>query len=508
MEKLWTWPLKLFSANKLGADTDLPGFDLSARELVRFPSGDFVFAGGSSRTEQTSLPNGQPIAQTSPIWAAGMKISNPLAFRELLAGMNAGMGLNALLQVHQLELIEGIDTAWLSTPEYSRELKLGTTIKPLAFHRRKLLNNHAFALDFNPTASAKLLREPQGLSFDQLKYISWLDEFSNFNLRSNNQGGLSGKLKLSTADQQPWSLIIDRLGQEWIDQINTRLFLAIARDDLNEVVEAVAMGALINANDRFGHSPLHYAAYRGNVYIVDYLLRNGGDPNTRGNHLSTPLHSAAWGKNQEVVELLLEDGAEVDAQTDEQETPVMTATLRGQLETVETLLALSADVHAVDAYGSNLMDLAGASGNIKIVELLKGLGVKSSYPLHLAAGTGDFNQIRSLLKAGRLINEQDSFGATPLLVATVAGREDVVDYLLDRSADPTIEAMNGYTLLHGAAFSGKKSLIRKMLAFGLDLNRRYGPDAITPTDVGEEGSEGLIYLRSMGGRSAWELGPE
>lgn len=500
--------LKLFSANKLGADTDLPGFDLSARELVRFPSGDFVFAGGSSHTEQTSLPNGQPITQTRPIWAAGMKISNPLAFRELLAGMNAGMGLNALLQVHKLELIKGIDTAWLSTPEYSRELKLGTTIEPLAFHRRKLLNNHAFALDFNPTASAKLLREPQGLSFDQLKYISWLDEFSNFNLRSNNQGGLSGKLKLSTAGRQPWSLIIDRLGQEWIDQINARLFLAIARDDLNEVVEAVAMGALINANDRFGHSPLHYAAYRGNAYIVDYLLRNGGDPNTRGNHLSTPLHSAAWGKNQEVVELLLEDGAEVDAQTDEQETPVMTATLRGQLETVETLLALSANVHAVDAYGSNLMDLAGASGNIKIVELLKGLGVKSSYPLHLAAGTGDFNQIRSLLKAGRLINEQDSFGATPLLVATVAGREDVVDYLLDRSADPTIEAMNGYTLLHAAAFSGKKSLIRKMLAFGLDLNRRYGPDAITPTDVGEEGSEGLIYLRSMGGRSAWELGPK
>ena len=48
--------LKLFSANKLGADTDLPGFDLSARELVRFPSGDFVFAGGSSRTEQTYSP--------------------------------------------------------------------------------------------------------------------------------------------------------------------------------------------------------------------------------------------------------------------------------------------------------------------------------------------------------------------------------------------------------------------------------------------------------------------
>ena len=186
----------------------------------------------------------------------------------------------------------------------------------------------------------------------------------------------------------------------------------------------------------------------------------------------------------------------------------MTATLRGQLETVETLLALSADAHAIDTYGSNLMDLAGASGNIKIVELLKELGVKSFHPLHLAAGTGDFDRIRSLLETGRSINEQDSFGATPLLIATVAGREDVVDYLLKRSADPTIEAMDGYSLLHGAAFSGKKSLIRKALAFGLEINQRYGPDSITPTDVGEEGSEGLNYLRSMGGRASWELGPE
>jgi len=90
----------------------------------------------------------------------------------------------------------------------------------------------------------------------------------------------------------------------------------------------------------------------------------------------------------------------------------------------------------------------------------------------------------------------------------VAGREDMVDFLLDRSADPLIEAKDGYTLLHGAAFSGKKSLVRRMLGFGLDVNQRFGPEKITPTDVGEEGSEGLIYLRSMGGRSAWELGPE
>ena len=147
------------------------------------------------------------------------------------------------------------------------------------------------------------------------------------------------------------------------------------------------------------------------------------------------------------------------------------------------------------------------AGNKELVELLSNVGVEISYPLHLA-GIGDFNSMKSLLESGYSINEQDAFGATPLLIATVAGREDMVDYLLEHSADPTIEAKDGYSILHRPAFSGKKSLVRKMLAFGFDINQRYGVDKITPTDVGEEDSEGLIYLRSMGGRSSWELGPE
>jgi ankyrin repeat protein len=500
--------LKFLSGNQLNADSKLPGFDLSAREILTFPSGDFVFAGGSYRTTHTLMANGQSITQRQPVWATGMNIHQPFVFIEFLSGLNRGMGLPALLDTHDLDLHNDQRTAWLYTPEHSREISLGRPIESLSYRRRQLLNNHALAIDFNPAATALSLREPRNLSFDQLKKISWLDLFSNFNLRGSVNGDLQGTLTLSEPDLHPWSVLTDKLAQEWIDQINASLFLAIAQDDLNAVVEAVAMGALINANDRFGHSPLHYAAYRGNVYIVDYLLSNGGDPNARGNHLSTPLHSAAWGKHLDVVQLLLEDGAEVDAQTDEGESPIMTATLRGQLEIVEILLALSADPHAVDTYGSNLMDLAGASGNVKLAELFQKVGVKTINPLHLAAGIGDFKTVENLLQAGRSINEQDSFGATPLLVATVAGREDMVEFLLDRSADPLIEAKDGYSLLHGAAFSGKKSLVRKMLGLGLEINQRYGQDKITPTDVGEEGSEGLIYLRSMGGRSAWELGPE
>ena len=51
------------------------------------------------------------MVQSTPIWAGGMKIAHPLAYREILAGMNAGMGLSPLLEAHQLKLTESKDSA-------------------------------------------------------------------------------------------------------------------------------------------------------------------------------------------------------------------------------------------------------------------------------------------------------------------------------------------------------------------------------------------------------------
>ena len=62
--------------------------------------------------------------------------------------------------------------------------------------------------------------------------------------------------------------------------------------------------------------------------------------------------------------------------------------------------------------------------------------------------------------------------------------------------------------MHGAAFSGKKSMVKKALSLGLGINPRYGDNGITPTDVAEDEGDALPYLRALGGRTAWELGRE
>ena len=182
------------------------------------------------------------------------------------------------------------------------------------------MEEHFFALDLQIPPATKSLRKSNFLSFEQLKSLNVIDDFSSFS-SFFLEGRLENNLKLRDSRIHGWNIIFEHLGHELLERRNEELFQAIAQQDFNALVEAVSKGALINANDRFGHSPLHYAAYKGNARFVDYLLRNGGDPNARGRHDSTPLHSAIWGRNMECAEILLEDGADVDASTDEGETP-------------------------------------------------------------------------------------------------------------------------------------------------------------------------------------------
>ena len=498
--------LKFMSAGKLDKDSVLPGFDASATELLDSPSGDFVLAGGTFKALIVPNEDSLPTTELKPSFVLGFGLSKPHLFSQFLAGLNMAKSLDTLLYAGDLHLSSKKDAAWLSTFDYLREIRADKPIAPLSKYRTNLLNQHAFALDLNLLKANRSLRELKNLTYEQFKTLHWLGDFSRLTVLSGEKGNLTATVKLTDKERQGWEVVAKHLGQETIDSTNRSLYQAIIRDDFNAIVQEVRKGALINANDRFGHTPLHFTAFRGNARILQFLLRNGGDPNARGRHESTPLHSAAWGRNLQALEVLLEEGADVDARTDEGETPGMTAALRGEKDVLEILFALSADPHAVDDHGTNLIDLAAAGGHRVIVELLQKIGVKNKNPLHVAAGLGDLAKVKELLKKGRKVNERDSFGATPLLIAMVAGQEKMVDLLLSRKADPKINAREGYTLMHGAAFSGKKSMVSKALSLGLEINPRYGSDGITPTDVAEDEGDALPYLRALGGRTAWELG--
>ena len=497
--------LQMLSNGKINKDSILPGFNATPAELLTAPSGDFIFAGGHFNEKNIYQQSGKYSPSLSPSLLIGVGIDQQLALKQLLAGLNSVNSLRSLLDANQLHLTNLGKQIWLTSIDYLRELKNNKPLTPLSKNRKKILNKYSFALDLNVAQASQSIRKHSSLSFPQLKMLNIADDFSRVSSKIF-KGELVTHLRLIDTNRSGLEALFKHIGQGIIDQANQEIFQAIAQDNLNLVIQAVQKGSLINATDRFGHSPLHYAAYKGNPRIVDHLLNNGGNPNIRGRHESTPLHSAAWGRNIKVLELLLEDGADVDAKTDEGETPGMTAALRGEKEMLEILFALSADPHAKDIHGTNFMDLAAAGGHKDIVSLLKEIGVINNNPLHIAAGLGDLKEVKKLLNEGYLINDKDAFGATPLLVAMVSGKEEIIDFLLSKKANPYLSAKDGYNLMHGAAFSGKKNLVRKALSYEMDVNSRYGPDGVTPVDVADETGDALPFLRALGGKTAWELG--
>jgi len=170
----------------------------------------------------------------------------------------------------------------------------------------------------------------------------------------------------------------------------SKLGLAVTRGDLAEVKRLVIdCGANPNGQSTVeGGTPLHTAADRGYLRIVEFLLEHGANPNMKNNYGSTPLHYAAMYGYPEVVELLLEHGANPNIQSN---------------------------------YGST--------------------------PLHYAAMYGYPEVVELLLEHGANPNIQNRYGYTPLHFAIEGCFVDVVRVLLDHGADPTIRDNEGRTPL-------------------------------------------------------------
>ncbi|XP_064595890.1 ankyrin repeat and SOCS box protein 8-like [Liolophura sinensis] len=80
------------------------------------------------------------------------------------------------------------------------------------------------------------------------------------------------------------------------------------------VRQMVQLATSVNAQNKDGWTPLHYAARKKNVDVVRFLLEKGALVNVLDEGLKTPLHYAVMKNSADVVRLLLEKGADVNVQ--------------------------------------------------------------------------------------------------------------------------------------------------------------------------------------------------
>ncbi|XP_013410662.1 ankyrin repeat domain-containing protein 49 [Lingula anatina] len=119
-----------------------------------------------------------------------------------------------------------------------------------------------------------------------------------------------------------------------------RILWAAENGEVDIVTELLQKDAsLIQAVDKDGYTPLHRAAYNGEMDVVKILLSQGADVNAQTKDGWQPIHSAARWNQVEVVSLLLQNGGNINAQTNGGQTPLMlAASNREGKETTEFLL--------------------------------------------------------------------------------------------------------------------------------------------------------------------------
>jgi hypothetical protein len=83
---------------------------------------------------------------------------------------------------------------------------------------------------------------------------------------------------------------------------------------------------------------------------------------------------------------------------------------------------------------------------------------------------GDLAGLKKVLSRGVEINGRDFMGSTPLSLAALTGKTEVIDLLISNGAEVNGQNKDGATALLGAAFLGRVEAVNLLLAEGADPN--------------------------------------
>ena len=224
-------------------------------------------------------------------------------------------------------------------------------------------------------------------------------------------------------------------------------FAALGNENLEVIKFLVSHGADVCAKGNCGETPLHWAAFGNrNVDIAKYLVAHGADVNPKisydtGIHdfmRNTPLHWAAYKGNVETARFLVSQGADVNAVDFLGLLPLHRAALG-----VMTGDFLPDDPFA-KMYGlSPLLLAASGDENLGVIKLLVSEGAdvnaiedRFGYtPLHLvvlnahAESEKKLEIVKFLVSEGADVNAQDREGLTPLDLAKKKNQWAIPKYL-------------------------------------------------------------------------------
>ena len=265
-------------------------------------------------------------------------------------------------------------------------------------------------------------------------------------------------------------------------------------------------------SDLVGRTPLHLAAQRGHQEIVDLLIQEGAEVNSRNEEdKAMPLHFAAEEGHLNIVKVLVKHGAALNDEDNIHEgSPLRWATAFGKVHrhVAEFLLSCGAnhDIFSAAALGDTKALRKLIKGNRGLLEAKMSRFEYYQQPLHLSVQLNARRSAYALIELGADPNALNWWGFSPcalsrlynsavsVLPFTKMGAiDDFSLAVVGEDRDHSLEFIQAFPgllmtrphcrLLHYFALNGHAKIVQFLLQLGADPNLQLDMHGIGATNV-------------------------
>nr|XP_022316497.1 transient receptor potential cation channel subfamily A member 1-like [Crassostrea virginica] len=263
---------------------------------------------------------------------------------------------------------------------------------------------------------------------------------------------------------------------------NSALHVAVDNKCLRAVEEILTNAGDVNATNETGLTPLHSSAINGDLDIAVTLLSHEATVNVRDQDSFTPVHRACLFNRHEVLNALMKKGGDINMKTKDGMTPLILACSKGLLETVDFLLNNGAQISQADNLMRNALHWAVENAHLEVLlyllkksdsVMLEAMDHQEQTIMHYAAKLGNVAILQALIHQECTLDTRDMEGRTPLHVASEHDNEAAVEVLYHASNSELNDGdSDGQTPLLMAVKEGHYNSVKVLLSLGADIANR------------------------------------